>query len=350
MGGKGGALSAWMKEFTALVFTQTIQAFIYAIIISMILFGMVKNSGVSGSDNNSALGLMATFALLSVFKVESMARRIFGVGDTKASPGSAFRSIAKTAIAAKIGKRALDNTGKVLGGVGSIFKAGSASAKAKKRLKEDMQDNGFELGKDKKPVYVGKGSKATAVKTSASGSGSGVGNDLGGGSADGSGDVREAVSTAASNSMADASANVGTISDSDKRRVKNALRTYEDKIAEIKKSRNEGIKNMVSGVAEGFGALAGGTMGGILGGSDGNVDELIQGIMAGMGAGDALAQQTVNITDKTLQTLNKGGKMLAGKTPLSTTGSLKRQIDAYKKTIEDQEVRYGSSRIEDADY
>ena len=35
-GKKGGVLGSWIKEFCTLVFIQTIQAFIYAIIISVI--------------------------------------------------------------------------------------------------------------------------------------------------------------------------------------------------------------------------------------------------------------------------------------------------------------------------
>ena len=67
---KGGVLNNWIREFCTLVFTQTIQAFLYAVIISVILLGMTKDNNVSADDYNASLGLMCTFALMSIFKVE----------------------------------------------------------------------------------------------------------------------------------------------------------------------------------------------------------------------------------------------------------------------------------------
>lgn len=121
MGGKGGGpLASWIREFTTLVFVQTVQAFIYALILIVILQAMNPSGSESGDDFNTGVGLMSVFALTSLFKVEGIIRKIFGLGDTKAGHKGAIKSIAKTAFALKLGKRVLDNGKKISGGIKSI--------------------------------------------------------------------------------------------------------------------------------------------------------------------------------------------------------------------------------------
>src|SRR5574344_2709653 len=102
---KGGSpLGNWLREFGTLVFTQTLQAFLYAVVLSFILYGMSHLSS-NTSESNLSLGMMSVFALLSVFNIEKLLRQIMGIGESKASPGSAIKSVAKTAIAFQLGKR-----------------------------------------------------------------------------------------------------------------------------------------------------------------------------------------------------------------------------------------------------
>lgn len=345
MGKGGGALSAWLKEFTALVFTQTIQAFIYAIIISIILFGMSSRSGISADDNNAALGLMATFALLSVFKVEEMARKIFGVGDTKASHKNAIKSIAKTAIAAKLGKRVLDNTGKVLGGVRAINKSRQDNRKTRTRLQEDMQDLGFNYDeKTNTTTFVGKGKGAGSTVTGASGSGIGsVGNvNVGGSASGGSVDVSADISEAASN-IGNAVSGGDTISAADKRRIRNAVRTYNDKMDEIKKARDEGIKSIASGIAESVTSPIGAVAGGLLGGADGNIDEMLQGIMAGAGVGDVVGKSAIDAIDRATKFVQRQ----ANHKPGISSKELKKAISSFESAASSMNVNYGSSSVDD---
>lgn len=330
MGKGGGALSMWIKEFTALVFTQTIQAFIYAIIISIILFGMTSVDGVSAVDNNSALGLMATFALLSVFKVEALAKKIFGISDTKASPGNAMKSIAKTAIAASIGKRVLNNTGKFFGGIGKIAKSRQDNKKVKSRLDEDMKDNGFEMGANGKPNYVGQTTDTSSTALTDSGSADTVGTSSSGASSGG-----------ASGGYSEPS---GSIAAADKRRMKNALRSYEDQISEIKKARDEGVKDIFSSLSESAGSLVGGTMGGLLGGADGNLDEMLNGIMAGAGIGDTIGKSTVDAFDRAAKFVQRNYKREAG----MSHRDIKKAIGSYKSVLEDMTVNHNSANVEEA--
>jgi len=349
MGKGGGALSAWLKEFTALVFTQTIQAFIYAIIIFIILFGMVSGGeDISADDNNAALGLMATFALLSVFKIEEMAKKIFGIGDTKASHKNAMQSIAKTAIAAKLGKRVLDNTGKVLGGVRAINKSRQDNKKTRTRLQEDMQDLGFNYDeKTNTTTFVGKNKTADAGNVTVSGgAAASVGNvNVSGGTASGDAvDISADVSQATAG-VGNVSAGGGTISAADKRRIRNAVRTYNDRMDEIKKSRDEGIKNIASGIAESITAPFGAAAGGLLGGADGNIDEMLQGIMAGAGIGDTVGKSAIDAIDRATNFV----KRQVNHKPGISNKELKKAISSFEKAASSMNVNYGS-RLEDSDF
>lgn len=360
MGKGGGPLSVWLKEFTALVFTQTIQAFVYAMVISIILYGMSSKGNITADDNNSALGLMATFALLSVFKVEELSKKIFGVGDTKASHKNAMKSIAKTAIAAKLGGRVLNNTGKFFGGVKAIGQAGQDRKKAKKRLTEDMKDNGF----DEKGNYIGKGKISGTNGTSGSSSASSTAGmsaaqkkyydaakaAKANGDMDGYHKNMEFASLArtmeggsSGGSAAGSSSGGADVSDAAKRRMKNALRTYEDKLSEINKARDEGWKNIASSIEESAGALVLGTAGGILGGADGDIDEMLQGIMAGAGAGDIIGKNVINGLDKSVNFLKRQAKREAG----VSSKELKRTISMYKDSIENLNVQYGVNDVSD---
>lgn len=351
----GGSLSMWIKEFTALVFTQTIQAFVYAMVITIILFGMTDNTStkVSSDDNNAALGLMSTFALLSVFKVEEMAKKIFGVGDTKASHGNAMRSIAKTAVAAKLGGRVLNNAGKVFSGAKAIGQAGQDRRKAKKRLDEDMKDNGFEMGADGKPKPISKGSSR--------GAGSSTGSPMSDGrqayfdkakAAKAKGDMEGyrynmGVAVGMSKAGGEGSGSGGSgnteMSGASYRRVKNALRTYEDKAAEINKARNEGIKSMISGVVETVGAGVGATAGGLLGGADGNIDEMLQGMMAGAGLGDVAGKNMVDAVERATKFVQRNVNREAG----MSNKKLQAAISEYKDALNKATVNYNSSSVDD---
>jgi len=337
MGKGGGALSTWLKEFTALVFTQTIQAFIYAIIILIILYGMNTNrANVSANDSNSALGLMATFALLSVFKVEELAKKIFGLGNTKASPGNAMKSIAKTAIAAKLGKRVLNNAGKIFGGIGAITKSRQDNRKTKARLEEDMQDLGFKRDEKGKVIFTGKSKAASA-------SGSGAKGASGKSSVNGKSGAEPEINNSGSAAAASIDLPSADISAADRRRIRNAVRTYEDKVSEIKKARNQGIKDIVAGSVESIGGLYGGVAGGILGGADGNLDEMIQGIMAGAGVGDVSGEMAVNAIDRSLSFVQRNYKRKGG----ISNKKLEKTIKDYSELAEKLKVNYGSNSVDD---
>lgn len=70
-----GIFSAWFREFATLVFTQTVQAFLLAIVMSIIVSCL---AGANGNGINAA-GLLAIIALSSFGKIELLVKNIFGV-------------------------------------------------------------------------------------------------------------------------------------------------------------------------------------------------------------------------------------------------------------------------------
>lgn len=145
MFGKGGGpLNSWIKEFCELVFIQTLQAFVFALTMGFII-SIMDAQIMDKTDSNSALAVVCIVALTSIFKIEDIARRIFGFGPTKADHGNAVASIGKSMIALKMGKNLLDNGKKVVGGFGAMWggqkEKNKAIQRANKRYAALQKDN-----------------------------------------------------------------------------------------------------------------------------------------------------------------------------------------------------------------
>ena len=330
MGKGGGPLSMWLKEFCSLVFVQTLQAFVYAIIITIILFSMTPDTSVVAMEHNSAVGLFSVFALLSVFKVEELSKKIFGIGDTKADHKGAMQSLAKTMVAAQLGKRVLNNVGKIFGGTRKITQARQDRKKATSRFEEDLADNGYEY-QDGKLVKSAKVQGARRVNAVSSGARAGGTDSI--------------AVQAPSSGISDISVNAtdAGMSSADYRRVKNALRAYEDKASELKKARNEGIKDIFSGVTESLGALGGSAVGGVIAGADGNLDEALRGVIAGAGAGDIVGKTLVDSIDRATKFAQRNINHKRG----MGNRQIQKSIKQYKEAIEKAERNYNSVNIDD---
>lgn len=270
MGGKKGGpvLSSWIKEFCTLVFIQTIQAFIYAMIISLILeinFGAVDKV----EDRNSGMAILAIIALTSVFKVEEMVKKIFGIGNTRADVRGAMASIAKTAIAWNFGKRVLDNGAKVAGGIKAKQDAAKGRQKLKARMKRDqilasVGDNATYLPNESDPAH----GRYSFIRSVSSSNSDGNSNGNSGGS--------------------NKSSSSGPLSVKNIRDYNAMMDKYQDQLDELKKKRQEGTKQILRGLGETAGAVPGAFAGAIIGGADGNLDEALQGFATGAGIGDTI--------------------------------------------------------------
>ncbi len=298
-GKNGGALSSWIKEFCTLVFLQTIQAFIYALIISLIVminFSIV----VDPSDRSAAIGILSIIALTSVFKIEEMLKKIFGISNTKADHKGAMASLAKTAIAFKFGKRVLDNTGKITGGIKERSNANKAAAKAKSRLQRDSA------------MYAPEEDRSSQTQLP---EGSG-GNDF---AADGGASYAEPYMDHYNNERAAGTMNEPKVQTTRKtakptRNLKEArdyqamLDKYEDQLDNIKKQKREGTKQIIKGIVETGGGIAGGAAGAIIAGADGNLDEALRGVMSGAGVGDAIGSGIVDAAVFPIEKVQKATK------------------------------------------
>lgn len=310
MGGKKGGpvLNSWIKEFCTLVFIQTIQAFIYAMIISLILeinFGAIDKV----EDRNAGMAILAIIALTSVFKVEEMVKKIFGIGNTRADVRGAMSSLAKTAIAWNFGKRVLDNGAKVAGGI----KAKTDAAKGRQKLKARMERDQIlsSVGDDAvlQPNSDPAHGKYTFTRTSSgSNSGGDSSGNSGGGNQNSSSNPRSVKNIRDYNAMMD---------------------KYQDQLDELKKKRQEGTKQILRGLGETAGAIPGALTGAIIGGADGNIDEALRGAGVGMGIGDTIGGAVAE------GAYSYG--TVAASVPSKVTGS----VDAIKKihkAVKEQEI------------
>lgn len=251
MFGKGGGpLNAWIKEFCELVFIQTLQAFIFAIVISFVVNLSATNIADDG-DRNAAYGIICIVALTSIFKVEDIARRIFGYGPTKADHGNAVQSIGKSMMALRMGKNLLDNGKKIVGGAGAWLGAKNQKTKAYKRANARMAALNKDNGMDTTNSALQSGNievEASENKTVNVGSTGGKANV-----AEATHNAQVAVNTAKAGKS-------GNIKDYNQKRLQ-IEEELNDKISDINKRKRQGIKQMVSGVAESGAALVGFTAG-----------------------------------------------------------------------------------------
>lgn len=299
----GKSLQSWFKEFGTLVFTQTIQAFIYAIIISIVTYSMdsSKISGASAVDENGALGMLSVIALASIFKVEALLRKILGIGESKANVKGAMGSIAKTAIALKMGQRVLNNGVKMIGGQKDRWKGNRDLKKARTKGSEDQEEANKTYDNKVKQIesddkYQHKyDDKLTAEENAAK--------------AKQKEDLQKA--------------KLGEAEIAKKRQYKAIASELKTKSEEIAKTRREGTKKIWSGGLETIGAAVGGTMGAIIGGADGDLGEAGQGFLAGMGIGDIAGEKVVNVASSSIDATNSMKKGLS-----KYVASINKQLDA----------------------
>lgn len=278
---KGGALGNWFKEFLTLVFIQTLQAFIYAFIITLILsinFGAVNQV----EYRNAGMGMFAVIGLASVFKIEAIVKKIIGFGNTKADVKGAMSSLAKTAIAWQFGKRVLDNGAKIAGGAGSIISSRNAQNKLNRDMKMKLSAGSGEGGSDPWNNAVAAAENKSRLRGSLplpSGIGGGV---VSSGSSSGS-----------------------------SKNYNDMLESYQDKIAELKKKRSDGIKQIMKGVGETAVAIPGALGGALIGGASGELDDAIRGASVGAGIGDTIGGFAADTAFETGSAIKTAGKTVS---------------------------------------
>ena len=76
---KDNIFAHWLKELCSLVFLQAIQAFIFAIVMALIISVMTPDnvSAIERSDLVASTGIIAVIALASISKLEDLIKKIF---------------------------------------------------------------------------------------------------------------------------------------------------------------------------------------------------------------------------------------------------------------------------------
>lgn len=159
-----GIFGKWLREFATLVFTQAVQAFLLAIVMTIIISCLGNAGGTDTEGSNQAAGLLAIIALASFGKIEMLVKNIFGVtsqfGDPSLQAGARGLT-AGSLLAMKGGKRLLDNGSKMLQSHRQISEAkkGLATVDANGNALGGVDENGNLLteggrviGPDGKPI------------------------------------------------------------------------------------------------------------------------------------------------------------------------------------------------------
>lgn len=266
---KNDIFGAWLKELCSLIFVQTFQAFLLAIVMSVIVKILASSSSAAMEGGLDAVGILAIFALASFSKIELLIKNIFGltsgVGDPSLANG--HKSFMGSMLAIKGLGRTLNNGGKMIGGAGKALGGQFRMWKAKK----DVLDG--ELGKtglnEKTPRDLPPSPSIGGVAST--------------------GGAITRLSEEMANLTSALKEQAGKTEEKGKDDKRKALN---DAIANAKKERNEGLKTMFSGAAETVGALHGAVAGGVYGLSRG--DKIGESMAVGAGTGDYVGEKIVS--------------------------------------------------------
>lgn len=311
---KRGVLESWIREFCSLVFIQSIQAFIFTIIIALIVAVGSANNGNQDSKN-LAFGVVAIVGLASISKMEELTKKIFGIGPNLTDPSmrGGVKSWMTMMAAGKLAKNVLDNPKKIAAGVKGSLTANKEKMDALNARKKAMDKLNKRVTRDFGSPIAASGLEQIAQSSGEQGAAESSENvNLPNNVNDTAASVETTssdVSPSAKDENTAAVSNLGeptgfssrSISDSNKLYDKyqdqadEIEKNYKDKIKEIEKKQKESWKTSASGITETLGALMGGTAGIIKGMSEGDIKGMIDGAGFGMGIGDAIGAKAVDL-------------------------------------------------------
>lgn len=271
---KGNVFQTWFKEICSLIFVQAFQAFLLAIIMSIIISALASSS-VSVNGGIDSIGLLAIIALYSLSKIELLIKNIFGLTSGVMDPslaGGSKSSFLGSMMAYRGIRNVLDNGRKIGGGlfrgIGGTFKVRMAkNARNDYLLGKQQGDNG--------------GGNEQLLNESGNYSGSAT-SRVGGGAITKLSDEIAALNRTLSQTNLD---NKGK-DQSDK------LKSLEDAIKQAKKDQMDGFKQFASGVAETAGAVTLGTAGAMQ--ALGTGDNVLTQAATAAGIGDEIGTAVAN--------------------------------------------------------
>lgn len=301
---KGGVFTQWLKEFCALVFTQTVQAFILAIILVLIATTF-EDGAVDNSIKMNAAGILSIIALTSISKMEELVKKLFGLNSsiTDTSMKGGVGNLASAWMMMKMIKSLGDNIPKVLKGGANAVKSTSEKRRLEAKRELELRD----LEKDNSNNSQNLSQTGTSSQGGTNGAGGVPFGPVGPSGTGGTGGINGNIGNITVQNMRVQNSNVGNgTSNKDFESKKNEIISkYDEKIEKAKENRRAGIKDMASGVAETGLAVGGAGLGTVVGAGLGT--DLVKAASAGAIIGDKIGQATLNIASETYEV----GKQIA---------------------------------------
>lgn len=334
-----GVFTTWIKELCALVFVQTIQAFILAIVLSIILT-FIKNTGTSISDQAtvSSLGVLCIVLLTSLTKMEQITKKIFGL-DSGILQHKPPHGLAATMLALKSAGRIFNNIPKIASGIGAAtFGANLDKKKANSRALGKLQRRG--LDKDGNALPSGSnGSSAETAQNDVQDDkmmenarnnaqdmfNANVNVDQGGIPNNNRRNNPGNSSQQLSNSV---NSSAKKINEKDRDNYLKIMDQLDDDLSKAKEKRRKGIETAVSGLMEtagaGAGAMAGLSIGAVSGLATNDLDQIPKAMAYGIGVGDMAGESLT----KAVSSVASGVKSRA-----NVNKSLNEQISVMEKNL-----------------
>lgn len=423
-GPKGGALTNWIREFTLIVMVQTIQAFLFAIMMVLIVKSgsayVNDGSEASSEDASMAMGIIGIVGLASIAKMEDLVKKMLGTGPSVTDPSlrGGMKSFATGMLAARMAGRVTNNLGNITGGIRKVatapknermylakkqramqIRTGISGDESDETLKEYGKSGSLPLNRATTAGAVG-GAVGGAVVGAIGAAGTNnknnqlpvnnyenlsdedkkrakallderqdlmnaqpssvdpnkllngskvldtpagqkearlneINKQLGGLGAlpnvnmptsNGNG-----VDAAIAGGIGPSPAELKQMKASDSASLQNLIDGYDDKLAEIKKERSEGIKSIAKGLTGTLGATAGAITGAAVGAALGEMDDVVKAAGAGIGAGDWIGEKAVELPTGGYDMAKKAVNSMASKGELK---KLRTQFDRQTKTVQ----------------
>lgn len=335
-----GVFTTWIKELCALVFVQTIQAFILAIVLSIILtflFPTIDESTgvatVSDQSSVSALGVLCIILLTSLTKMEQITKKIFGL-DSGILQNKPPHGLMASYMALKSLGRVFNNIPKMAGGIGGIIGAGTDKKKAQATMlsrldKRGLDKNGNPVNGAAPQVNEGTGENnlldgneyyEKAKQAKQNGDMDGYRRNMG---------IQAGINKA-KNAMAQNATSPSRLNKMDKTQddYLKIMDKYDDEISKAKAKRRQGFQDLASGFAETAAATVGGGVGlsaGLISGlATNDLDQISKATAYGIGTGDALGENLA----KAVSTVSTGVS-----SKVRTNSALDKQISKMEQNL-----------------
>ncbi|MCX8074429.1 MAG: hypothetical protein N2749_02440 [Clostridia bacterium] len=305
----GGFLSNWIKEFCTLVFMQTLQAFLLAIVVILIVFSASTSTGQGDTSRNSSLGIIGIVGLASISKMEDLVKKMMGIKSGIMDPsmkGGLKSLMTGMAIGGMVKKRLGNNVKKVTGGVKGWKDANKGMAKENKRYNDKLAAMGVSAD------GAGEGGAGSGGATEGGSIGGTSSNELlnradeawsRGDHSEGNrllnesiqAEQREKQSAVAAKSPTSGQNVKSNFSGKDILELQKMREAHEDKISELKNKRGEAIKGIASSAVESGSAFSLGLTGAALGASTGEIEDMLKGAGVGAAMGDWVGEKATNM-------------------------------------------------------